>query len=373
MLRQLDTFAGSYNFTTTEANPWGMVELNWSDPALKEHIRDGLFHWIDTYKIDGFRFDYVEGEGWATWEYLRDELRAHDPDLLLIGEDYRYPNDGNSVTHGYDAQWGGNHTDSWGGGGNNFLQVMTTVLTQNGFSFRGDGVLDLGCFSFACRNMWAAANVISPNSQYDGVNGDGFSDIKFLESHDENRLVWSVDTYGSVDAQSVGGLQKSRVGAMALFTCVGIPMLFAGQEIGSDEFRDASPTLFAPNFAAGDQSLRNYYRGLIKLRLSETALQTENIFFQWRGDQSDHYENTLCYWRGDNSTEADAEVVVMLNFDHLDHTVPIPFPADGTWLRYHPENRAWEYVQVSGGSLSMDLDASSGVLFRKLDGPTSVD
>ncbi|MBK6898975.1 MAG: hypothetical protein IPH09_06805 [bacterium] len=32
VLRQLDTFAGTYHFTTTESNPWGMVELNWSDP-----------------------------------------------------------------------------------------------------------------------------------------------------------------------------------------------------------------------------------------------------------------------------------------------------------------------------------------------------
>ncbi|MBK7702307.1 MAG: hypothetical protein IPI34_05135 [bacterium] len=241
VLRQLDTFAGTYHFTTTESNPWGMVELNWSDPALKAHVRDAMLHWVDTYKVDGFRFDYVAGEGWATWEYLRDELRAARPDLLLIGEDFRYPNEGNAVTHGYDAQWGGNHTDAWGGGGNNFLQVMTTNLTQNGFAWRGSTATSLGCWSFGCRNMWASANVIGANSQYNGSNGDGFSDVKSLETHDENRLAWAVDAYGSADAQLIGGRQKSELGAFALLTSVGIPMLYNGQEIGCDEFRPRRP------------------------------------------------------------------------------------------------------------------------------------
>ncbi len=371
-LKQLDNFSGSYDFTTTETNPWGLVELNWSDPALKEHIRDALFHWVDTYKIDGFRFDYVEGEGWATWDYIRDELRAHDPNLLLIGEDYRYPNDGNSVTHGYDAQWGGNHTDGWAGGGNNFNQVMTTVLTQTGFAWRGSSTPSFGCADFACRPMWAVANVISGNGQYNGSNGDGFSDVKYLESHDENRIVWAVDNYGSAGVQAVGGLQMARVGSLALMTSVGIPLLFSGQEIGGDEYRDADPTLFKPDFTAGDQELRNWYRSLIRLRLSEPALATEHIFWQWRDVWADHYENTVNYWRGSTSIAEDAEIVLVLNFDDTTHGFNASFPADGTWLRLHPQTGAWESVVVNSGILWVDLPAGSGQLFKKADGVTGI-
>ena len=60
----------------------------------------------------------------------REMIVAHKPDVLLIGEDFRYPNEGNAVTHGYDAQWGGNHTDGWAGGGNNFNQVMQIYLAS---------------------------------------------------------------------------------------------------------------------------------------------------------------------------------------------------------------------------------------------------
>lgn len=372
-LRQLDNFSGSYDFTTTESNPWGMVELNWSDPALKEHIRDALIHWIDTYKVDGFRFDYMSGEGWPTWEYVRDELRAHKPDVLLIGEDFRYPNEGNSVTHGYDAQWGGNHTDGWAGGGNNFNQVMNTVLTENGFATRGNTTPDYGCFDYACRPMWAVANVISGNGQYNGSNGDGFSDVKYLESHDENRIVWAVDNVGTAAAQAVGGLQKARVGALALMTSVGIPMLFAGQEVGSGEYRPQLPALYTPNYTGEDQALRQTYKSLISLRLNTPALWTEHIFWQWRGDGSDHTENTVNYWRGSTSNAANAEVVVALNFDSDPHTMPVQFPADGLWMRLWPDTGAWSHVNVSGGEVSVALDAGAGVLFLKADGSTGID
>ena len=373
VLRQLDAFSGEYHFTTTEPNPWGMVELNWNDPALRDHILAALRHWVDVYKVDGFRFDHIAGEPYSTWVWIRDQLKALYPNLLLIAEDYAYPADGNAVTHGYDAQWGGNHTDGWGGGGNNFLQVLTTDLTERGFAWRGSSTPSVGAWGFAYRNMWATANVIGGNDQYDGINGDGFSDVKFLETHDENRLVWAVDSYGSAGAQAVGGLQKSRLGALALLTSVGIPMLFNGQEIGAAEYRPADPTLHKIDWTAGDPALRAWYRSLIHLRLTEPALQSENIWFHWRAGDADHYDATLCYWRGSSADQQAAEIVVALNFDHLPHTLPVPFPADGPWLQFHPETGAWETVTVTGGSLTVAMPASDGRLFRRYDGVTGVD
>jgi len=299
VLRQLDTFAGAYNFTTTEPNPWGLVELNWTDPALKSVMLDALCVWVDRYRVDGFRFDYVGGEPWSTWIWVRDQLRARYPDLLLIGEDFRYPWDGNAVTNGYDAQWGGNHTDAWGGGGNNFNQVMITVLTEKWFSTRGQTYQVAGAFGTEYRNMWAVANVISGNSGYAGPGiGDGFSDVKYLESHDENRLAWSVDAYGSAGAMAVGGAARSHLGALALMTTVGIPMLFNGQEIGAAEWRNPSPAIFKIDWNGGDPGLRAAYAHLIRLRLSDPALATENIFFQWRDGIVDQEQRTMVYWRG---------------------------------------------------------------------------
>ena len=43
----------------------------------------------------------------------------------------------------------------------------------------------MGAWGIPYNNMWAVANVISTNAQYTGAApGDGFSDVKYLESHD---------------------------------------------------------------------------------------------------------------------------------------------------------------------------------------------
>lgn len=373
VLRQLDTIAGGYNFTTTEPNPWGMVEMNWANPALKAVMLDALCLWVDRYRVDGFRFDYVGGEPYSTWIWIRDQLRARYPGLLLIAEDFTYPAYGNAVTNGYDAQWGGNHTDGWGGGGNNFNQVMITTLTEKWFSTRGQTYQVAGAFGTEYSNMWATANVISGNAQYAGPGlGDGFSDVKYLESHDENRLVWCVDNYGSAGAMAVGGLAKAHLGALALLTTVGIPMLFNGQEIGADEWRNPSPAIYKIDWAAGDQDLRAAYAHLIELRLREPALQSEHVFFQWRDGIVDQEQRTLVYWRGSTASSAAAEIVVACNFDSAGHAWTVPFPAAGGWFRLHPVEGSWEPVAVPAGGLPLALDASTGALFKRADGLTGV-
>ncbi len=370
-LRQLDDFTGTFHFTTEEPNPWGMIELNWSDPALKEHILDGLSHWVEAYHIDGYRFDYVGGEPYSTWLWLKTQLKARFPDLLLIAEDFSFPT--NSISYGYDAQWGGNHTDGWGGGGNNFNQVMITALTEAGFASRGQTSPEVGAFGPVYNNMWAVANVIGGNSNYTGgAPGDGFSDIKYLESHDENRLVWAVETMGSAGAQTVGGLTKARLGAVVSLTSVGIPMLFNGQEVGSGEYRPASPTIYKVDYAGGDQELRSIYRRLIQLRLERPALASENTFFHWRDGTIDQTEYTMVYWRGSTSSSDQAEVVVALNFDHQDHTWFIPFPRAGFWAREDLVAGHGNLESIPPGGLTVTVPASSAVMWTNEVGITHV-
>ncbi len=370
-LRQIDSFTGTNTFTTTESNPWGLVELNWTNPYLKAHILDALSHWVTAYHVDGFRFDYVGGEPYSTWIWLRTELLARHPDLILIGEDFNYP--ANSITYGYDAQWGGNHTDGWGGGGNNFCQVLATALNQNGFAWRGELTPSVGAFGVPYNNMWALANVISPNSNYVGAApGDGFSDVKFLESHDENRVVWSVNTLGSGAAQAMGGLHVAHLGAVISLTSVGIPMLYNGQEIGSGEYRPQGTTIDKIDWAAGDAALRRTYKYLIGKRLTLPALASENVQFQWRDGNLDNSEFTLTYSRGSLSDPASHEVLVAANFDGQDHSWEVPFPAPGTWVQFVPTASYVETIFVPGTSLTVTVPAGSARVWFREDGTTGV-
>ena len=355
--------------TTTESNPWGLVELNWTEPVLREHILGSLCHWVDAYNVDGFRFDYIGGEPYSTWQWIRNELVAKYPDILLIAEDFGYP--ANSVTYGFDAQWGGNHTDGWGGGGNNFNQVMITALTENGFAWRGSVTPSVGSFGPAYNNMWAVANVISGNSNYFWPGG-GFQDVKFLESHDENRVVWSVDNIGSVGAQAVGGIRKAHLGAVVSLTSIGIPMLYNGQEIGSDEYRPEGTTTYKINWNGGDDGLRLTYKRMIEFRLNHPALGSENIFFHWRGGNIDQTEYTMVYWRGSTTVDTQAEIVVACNFDHLDHTWDVPFPEAGTWVLFDAAAGNMRTVDVPAPTQTMTVPASTAYIWFKEDGVTGV-
>lgn len=370
-LRQVDNFTGTNTFTTTESNPFGLVELNWNNPYLKEHILDALSHWVAAYHVDGFRFDYMSGEPYSTWIWLRSALLARFPDLILIGEDFSYP--ANSVTYGYDAQWGGNHTDSWGGGGNNFCQVMATALNHKGFAWRGQTTPSVGAFGVIYNNMWAVANVISPNSNYAGsAPGDGFSDVKFLESHDENRLVWSVNTLGTPAVQALGGERLAQLGAVINLTSVGIPMLYNGQEAGMGEYRPEGTTIDKIEWNTGSEAVRNTYQYLIGKRLSLPALASENVHFYWRANNVDNSEYTITYSRGSFSDPASHEVLVAANFDVADHTWAVPFPATGSWVKYDVLGGYVESVFVSGATVTATVPAGSALVWFREDGTTGV-
>ena len=370
-LRQIDTFTGTNTFTTSESNPWGLVELNWTNPYLKDHILESLSHWVTTYKVDGFRFDYVGGEPYSTWIWLRSELLARHPDLILIGEDFGYP--ANSVTYGYDAQWGGNHTDAWGGGGNNFCQVLATALNMNGFAWRGELTTSIGAFGVPFNNMWAVANVISPNSNYAGAApGDGFSDVKFLESHDENRVVWSVDALGSTAAQAQGGLHRAHLGAVISLTSVGIPMLYNGQEIGAGEYRPEGTAIQKIDWAGGDPGLRQTYEFLIKQRLTLPALATEHVHFPWRAGNVDNTDFTLTYTRGTTADPATHEVLVAANFDVQDHTWTVPFPTIGEWVKFDPVAGNLEPFFVPTTGQVVTVPAGTALVWYREDGTTGV-
>ena len=370
-LRQIDDFTGTNTFTTTESNPWGLVELNWNSPYLKEHILEALSHWVTAYKVDGFRFDYVGGEPYSTWIWLKNELLARHPDLILIAEDFGFP--ANSITYGYDAQWGANHTDAWGGGGNNFCQVMATALNQNGFAFRGETFFSTGAWGTSYNNMWAVANVLSANSNYSGgAAGDGFSDIKFLESHDENRVVWSVDTLGSSDAQAQGGLLRAHLGAVISMTSVGIPMLYNGQEIGSGEYRPLGTSIYKIDWDAGDEGLRRAYRKLIGMRLQNPALATENIAFQWRDGNVDNSEGTLTYSRGTTGDSSTHEVLVTANFGAQERSWDVWFPVTGSWVKYDPVAGSAAPVNLDQNSLTVTVPAGQAFVWTRNDGTSGV-
>lgn len=73
------------NIAATPA--WGDVaQLDYSVESTRLAMKDAMRFWIDTAGIDGFRCDYAEGVPHDFWREAIADLRASDPDLIMLAE-----------------------------------------------------------------------------------------------------------------------------------------------------------------------------------------------------------------------------------------------------------------------------------------------
>ena len=364
-LAQLDRLGTGGVFLNPEQDDvFAMPQLNWFTTEMREFFLDCALFWIEQYGVDGFRMDLVDWRDYEGYQWWRNQIKALHPEFFLIGEDFSLP-PWNSVTvSGMDAQWGGQHTDAWGGVANNFQQVVMAILQEDYYQPRwGVNPPGLGCFETDCNPMWALANVLEWTPGYPTFHNE----IKYIVSHDERRLVYEVEHSDELEARSMGA-RKAKLGAATLLTAVGVPMIYMGEEIGEDDPVGQDPAPNKVDWDEGDPSIRSYYRSLIELRLSHPTLAGGGIDFHcpsWGTESGTCQVNkTICYWRYLGSP-AQADIVVASNYDHASHDFDVPFPSSGTWYLLDPELGSAAAVEIESGAYAMTLTASTAYIFLK--------
>lgn len=343
---------------------FGMKQINWYSEETRRFLLECTLFWIEQYGIDGFRMDLVDWRDYSGYAWWREEVRERHPEFFVIGEDFSYPAFGNSVTNaGCDAQWGGQHTDGWGGNSNNFQQTVMALLEEDTYDGRlGTG---LGSFNAADNPMWALANVMEWTAGYPSV----YNEVKYIVSHDERRLSYEVEQAGSAEAAAIGGAQKGKLGAVTLLTATGIPMIYMGEEIGADNYVPPHPTPNKIDWSSGDAGLRTVYKNMIHLRLNHPTLAEGGTAFfgsDWptSGGRSQQ-EKTIACWRYGGSNQGSTDIVVAFNFDHAEHGLSIPFPAVGTWYLWDPETNGVTEVTVAAGGGERLIPASTAFIYLK--------
>jgi len=122
----------------------------------------------------------------------------------------------------------------------------------------------------------------------------GFPDhatfLLYMENHDESRYA---EDCGKTQAKAAAG---------ALFTLPGIPLLYAGQEIGEETRREKV------DWHDPDEDLRNHYRGLVNVRDELDALSYDADYEEVESEAS--HEGVVAYARQNEGER----VVVVLNF-----------------------------------------------------------
>jgi glycosidase len=219
---------------------WWLANLNLSDEECRLSMMDVYKYWLVGQSADGFRMDVYWGpqNRFGTqmfWRPFREEMKRVKPDMFILGE-----------------------TDGTGPG------------SENNYADGGgacDAAYDWNLYG-QIRNTLSSGNVdalhqrvinFSTNLDYNFYTGPNTHYLRFAENHDETRIAQEF----SFDPE------RTKAAAALLMTIPGIPMLYAGQEIGWKGRRDAI------NFNSTDAKLfYPFYQRVTRLRSMFPAFRT---------------------------------------------------------------------------------------------------
>ncbi|HQJ51122.1 MAG TPA: alpha-amylase family glycosyl hydrolase [Anaerolineae bacterium] len=343
---------------------------NGDNPAVQEYALQVARYWLDldgdgdyTNGIDGLRCDWALAQSHAFWQRLRSELKALNPDLLLLGEVWSTAQDIGTYYRGqFDST---------------FDFPLYYVLAADPLA-TGRGVLNL---------VDPPGFVHGALLQRERYYPAGAQSVIFLNNHDTNRVMSSV--------QGDEGL--ARLAATLLFTLPGSPLVYYGEEIGMsgvkgngqpywDEYRrepmdwyaaESGPgmtTWFRPadrNNAANDgvsveeqtndpASLLANYRRLIRLRQNWPALSLGSYE---RVTVSEGPRSVYSYLRQD----AAAQLLVVLNFTRESTAATLDLGATslppGPWTATDLLSNA-ALPSLAGGAYRLELPPLSGLVLH---------
>jgi 1,4-alpha-glucan branching enzyme len=173
--------------------------------------------------------------------------------------------------------------------------------------------------------------------------------VNYVESHDEPTLMQRLAESGITGETA---FRKSKLAATLLFTAVGNPMLYQGQEFGGSRPRDLEIRPLQWAFLAADYGLhlKEHHAFLARLRRAFPALRSDHFAVC-------HNRNGLiAYRRG----YGEAEVVVVANLRDFDRSATIAFPC-GAW-----QELTFNYqIDARDGRLRDTFPASSAKIYAR--------
>lgn len=309
-------------FNTTDKHPYGVgYDFNHQSAYTKAFAKNVMKFWTEEYKIDGFRFDLSKGftqnytsdvNAWgqydasrvAIWKEYNAYLKSLDPNLYVILEHFAA-----------DAEEKELATDG--------MMLWNNVTGP----------------------MSEASMGYLPNSNfsrlfYDAHSGYSFGlqdkMVGYMESHDEERLMYKNAQYGSTSgAYSVKdlttALKRQEMAAAFLLCTPGPKMWWQFGELGYDKSIDLNgrlgekPILWSYFDDVNRKALYNAVAKIMNVRTSQPAFQTGNFNYSTSAPTGIKFIRLF---------SATGNVVVVGNFNVTDQVANITFPANGTWYDF---------------------------------------
>ena len=225
-----------YHFMDADGTPrtsFSGGRLGTTHHMTKRLLVDSIKYLVDTYKVDGFRFDMMGDHDAASIEEAYKAARALNPNLIMLGEGWRtYAGDENMPTKAADQDWM-KHTDT--------VAVFSDDIRNNlksGYPNEGQPAFITG----GKRDI----NTIFKNltAQPTNFEADSPGDvIQYIAAHDNLTLFDIIAQSIKKDPSKAENHseihRRLRLGNLMVLTAQGTPFIHSGQEYGrTKQFRD---------------------------------------------------------------------------------------------------------------------------------------
>ncbi len=299
----------------------------------RQHVRDAILFWIDQFHIDGVRFDatyLIKHFDFLSWLHLEIFQHIKQKPFYTIAENIPQDPTVAGPNGPLDAAW---HE--------NLMQQL--VATTLGTAQYGRDPFDID----------ALLTALDPRKE--GFSG-AFNVVNYIDNHDHERIMNLLGEVANTFGEAA--FRRVKLGASLLLTAPGTPMIWMGQEWGEaiPKTTDWERISWALLQSAPNADLQRYYAGLIALRKTTHALQTntfEPVF-------ADAERGIIAFKRWD---DGGGIVVTLANLkDGYAGNVQIGnWPGDGKWHEYHNNYD----VEVRGGALTDTLAESEIKIYVK--------
>ena len=308
-------------FNQQATHPYNVgYDFNHESTHTRELVKDNLEYWMSEYKIDGFRFDLSKG---FTQTNSGDDINAwnqYDQSRVDILLDYK------------------NHIKSINPNAYVILEHFANndeekVLANEGCLMWADMSTEFGQNTMGWEENHNFAQAYYANRDFSYPNL-----IPFMESHDEERLMFKNLEYGNgIIGDTTASLQKTEAAVVMYMSIPGPKMIWQFGEIGYDESIElCSDGSFTDNCRTAAKPVHWEYteninrQKLYKLYATMAKLKTEHAAFREGVYSQDLNGMGKRLWVSHN----DGNFAVSANFSATSIDMTPGFQHTGTWYNY---------------------------------------
>ncbi|MFN8355655.1 MAG: alpha-amylase family glycosyl hydrolase [Spirosomataceae bacterium] len=337
-------------FNQQATHPFSVFfDFNHESQATKDFVQRVCQYWLQEYRIDGYRFDLSKGftqtnSGtnvglWssydasrvAIWKRIYDQIRVVDPSAYVMLEHFADDREEQELANYGMMLWG-----NLNGEFRNAIKGQNSTINRLSYAERG--------------------------FQKPAVIG-------YMESHDEERLLWDAVNNGTANAlystrTLSNALERIKASAAFLFGTPGPKLLWQFGEIGYDISIDQNgrtgkkPLKWDYLQVPERQKLYKVFAELIKLKTTQQAFRSSSFTL-----------NGSSKLKQLNITDASMNVCIVGNFDIQEYSTSVRFASTGKWYDYFTNQE----VNISELDMPMTLQPGEFHIFTtvKLPKPES--